>query len=201
MRDWGRDCWCEAGRDNSCGKRFEGKHGDLPDGYDHKYTYSHLGYNLKMTEMQAAVGVAQMEKLSDFTLRRRWNANFLSMRLGFHGLNPYYRTPRASTYGAPSWFGYAIAVEEDKLSRVDALKALEANGISTRMFFAGDVTRQPYFLNGCYDYRIYGHLTNTDYIVQNGFWIGIHQQIAQPQLEHVVQVLAEIVRKYGRKPG
>lgn len=180
FRDWGRDCWCEPGKDNSCGKRFDQKLGDLPQGYDHKYTYSHLGYNLKITDMQAACGLAQLDRLEGFIESRKNNFNFLHKRLS--GLSEYLILPEKTKNSEPSWFGFPITLRDNvKFNRFDLVNSLDQQKIGTRLLFAGNVTRQPYMQNRIY--RVSGELSNTDTIMNNTFWVGIYPGLNEEMLE------------------
>ncbi|AEM47334.1 DegT/DnrJ/EryC1/StrS aminotransferase [Acidithiobacillus ferrivorans SS3] len=182
FRDWGRDCYCAPGKDNTCGKRFGWQLGDLPLGYDHKYIYSHMGYNLKITDMQAACALAQMDRLEGFIEARRNNFAFLKGRL--KSLEEFLVLPEATPGAEPSWFGFPISIREDAgISRVDLLKYLDQYRIGTRLLFAGNLTRQPYF-QGRY-YRVSGELTNTDKVMNNTFWIGVYPGLNDTMLDHV----------------
>jgi CDP-6-deoxy-D-xylo-4-hexulose-3-dehydrase len=180
FRDWGRDCYCQPGKDNTCGKRFCQKLGDLPHGYDHKYTYSHLGYNLKITDMQAACGLAQLEKAPQFIQARKNNFAFLKERL--KDCEQFINLPVASEHSDPSWFGFPITMKEDSpVSRLDLLTYLDQNKVGTRLLFAGNLTRQPYMAGATY--RISGELTNTDNVMNNTFWIGVQPALTREMLE------------------
>ena len=182
FRDWGRDCYCAPGKDNTCGKRFGWQLGDLPLGYDHKYIYSHMGYNLKITDMQAACALAQMDRLEGFIEARRNNFAFLKGRL--KSLEEFLVLPEATPGAEPSWFGFPISIREDAgISRVDLLKYLDQYRIGTRLLFAGNLTRQPYF-QGRY-YRVSGELTITDKVMNNTFWIGVYPGLNDIMLDHV----------------
>ena len=184
FRDWGRDCYCEPGKDNTCGQRFSQQLGDLPYGYDHKYTYSHLGYNLKITDMQAACGLAQLEKAPQFINARKKNFSFLKKRL--ESCKEFISLPQATEHSEPSWFGFPITLKENcPVSRLDLIRYLDQNKIGTRLLFAGNLTRQPY-MNGI-NYRINGDLTNTDSVMNNTFWIGIHPALTLEMLEYTSQ--------------
>lgn len=186
FRDWGRDCYCGPGQDNTCNKRFGWQLGDLPAGYDHKYTYSHLGYNLKITDMQAAVAVAQMDKLPGFIQQRKENFNYLKKRLG--SLEEFLILPEATPNSEPSWFGFPITLKDDApVSRVDLLKFMDQHKIGSRLLFAGNLTKQPYFTGR--NYRISGELTNTDTIMNQTFWIGIYPGISTEMMDFVVEKL------------
>ncbi len=188
FRDWGRACWCPPGMDNCCGKRFEWKHGDLPYGYDHKYVYSHIGYNLKATDLQAAIGVEQLKKLPDFISRRKKNFHLL-----YEGLKKYSRfliLPQATANSCPSWFGFLISVKSNAgFTKNDLVEYLESHKIATRMLFAGNILRQPAYKDiKC---RIVGSLRNTDFIMRNTFWIGVYPGIANEQVGYVLKVFAD----------
>lgn len=181
FRDWGRDCYCPPGKDNTCGKRFCWKLGNLPEGYDHKYTYSHLGYNLKITDMQAACGVAQLAKAGDFIRRRRENFKFLKERL--NSCQEFIMLPEATPQSDPSWFGFPITLRKNApVSRVDLLTYLDQEKVGTRLLFAGNLTRQPYMLGKTY--RISGELTNSDVVMNDTFWIGVQPALTQEMLEY-----------------
>ncbi len=188
FRDWGRDCYCAPGCDNTCGCRFEQKHGNLPYGYDHKYVYSHLGYNLKITDMQAACGLAQLEKLDFFIEKRRLHFNHLTSRL--QSLRDFLHLPQATPNSNPSWFGYPITLKDNcGTSRVDLLKYLDEYKIGTRLLFAGNLTKQPYFKG--IDYRVVGDLTYTDKTMNDTFWIGVQPALSIEQLDFVCDKLEE----------
>jgi len=179
FRDWGRDCYCPPGKDNTCGKRFCWKLGTLPEGYDHKYTYSHLGYNLKITDMQAACGLAQLEKLDKFIASRRKNYSYLHDRL--KSCEEFLMLPAPTEHSNPSWFGFPITLKpEAPVSRVDLLAYLDQNKIGTRLLFAGNLVRQPYMLGK--NFRISGELSNTDEIMRNTFWIGVQPALTEEML-------------------
>jgi len=180
FRDWGRDCYCAPGKDNTCGKRFCQKLGNLPEGYDHKYTYSHLGYNLKITDMQAACGLAQLDKASAFIQARKDNFAFLKERL--KDCEEFVHLPEATEHSDPSWFGFPITLKENcPVTRLDLLTYLDQNKVGTRLLFAGNLTSQPY-MQGAY-YRISGDLTNTDNVMNNTFWIGVQPALTREMLE------------------
>lgn len=188
FRDWGRDCYCPPGCDNTCGKRFDQQLGSLPDGYDHKYTYSHLGYNLKITDMQAACGLAQMDRVEDLVQKRKDNYEYL--RDGLVSCEEFIILPEATQNSDPSWFGFPITIREDSgISRVDLLRFMEQYKIGTRLLFAGNLTRQPYFEN--VNYRVVGDLTNTDLIMNNTFWIGIYPALGEEHLDFVIEKFEE----------
>lgn len=182
FRDWGRDCYCEPGCDNTCGKRFGQQLGSLPFGYDHKYTYSHLGYNLKITDMQAACALAQMDRLPNFIETRKCNFAFLKERL--KSCSEFLVLPEPTAESDPSWFGFPITLRESAgVARVEILKYLDQYKIGTRLLFGGNLIRQPYFNDRAY--RISGELTNTDDIMNNTFWIGVYPGLSEPMLEYV----------------
>jgi CDP-6-deoxy-D-xylo-4-hexulose-3-dehydrase len=199
FRDWGRDCWCDPGKDNTCGKRFKWQLGTLPCGYDHKYTYSHVGYNLKATDMQAALGASQIDKLPHFIERRKENFNFL--RAALTPLQDCLLLPEATPGSDPAWFGFPIGVREDAPFRRDELtRTLEAKKIGTRLLFAGNLLRQPAY-EGC-TYRAIGELPNTDFAMNNVFWIGVYPGLTRPMLEYVAASIGEFVAQAkGRNSG
>ena len=183
FRDWGRDCYCQPGKDNTCGKRFNWQLGNLPQGYDHKYTYSHMGFNLKITDMQAACGLAQLDKLDSFIKARKDNFDYLKEKL--KSCDEFIHLPEATENSEPSWFGFLITLKENAgVNRVDFLKYLDQNKIGTRLLFAGNLTKQPYMINR--QYRIVGNLDNTDYIMNNSFWIGVYPGLTKEMLNFVV---------------
>jgi CDP-4-dehydro-6-deoxyglucose reductase, E1 len=190
FRDWGRDCWCEPGVDNTCGKRFDWQLGTLPCGYDHKYTYSHVGYNLKATDMQAALGVRQMDKLPQFIERRK--ENFAYLREKLQPLEDVLILPQATEGSDPSWFGFPIGVREKAPFKRDQLtKTLEAHKIGTRLVFAGNLTRQPAYEG--WEFRVVGDLKNTDFVMDRVFWIGVFPGLTTEMLDYIVQVATEFV--------
>jgi CDP-4-dehydro-6-deoxyglucose reductase, E1 len=181
FRDWGRDCYCPPGKDNTCGRRFCWKLGNLPEGYDHKYTYSHLGYNLKITDMQAACGVAQLAKADFFIQRRKENFDYLKKRLA--SCEEFMILPEATAGSAPSWFGFPITLRENSpTSRGDLIGYLDQFKIGTRLLFAGNLTRQPYMIGR--NFRISGQLTNTDVVMHNTFWIGVQPALSEEMLDY-----------------
>lgn len=189
FRDWGRDCWCETGKDNTCGKRFDWQLGSLPYGYDHKYTYSHIGYNLKATDMQAAVGVSQLRKLPEFIEKRNANFNYLYQRL--EHLQDYFILPQATPNSAPSWFGFPIYVRpEAAFTRREAVHWLDAHKIGTRLLFAGNLTRQPAYREQTY--RIAGSLARTEEVMERVFWLGVYPGLSEPMLDYMCEVLAQL---------
>jgi CDP-6-deoxy-D-xylo-4-hexulose-3-dehydrase len=184
FRDWGRDCYCPPGRDNTCGKRFCWKLGDLPEGYDHKYTYSHLGYNLKITDMQAACGLAQLRKVEKFIDARKSNFSFLQQRL--KACEEFLQLPLATNHSDPSWFGFPITLKENcPVTRLDLLTYLDQSKVGTRLLFAGNLQRQPYMRN--VNYRTHGDLVNTDYVMNNTFWIGLQPSLTTEMLEYTAK--------------
>jgi CDP-4-dehydro-6-deoxyglucose reductase, E1 len=188
FRDWGRDCYCAPGCDNTCGKRFGQQFGSLPQGYDHKYTYSHLGYNLKITDMQAACGLAQLERVEEFVEKRK--ANFAYLKQGLASCEQFIELPEATPNSEPSWFGFPITLKEDcGISRVELVKFLDEAKIGTRQLFAGNLTRQPYFHD--VNYRVVGELTNTDRIMNQTFWIGIYPGLTHDHLDYVIAKFEE----------
>jgi CDP-6-deoxy-D-xylo-4-hexulose-3-dehydrase len=183
FRDLGRDCYCQPGKDNTCGTRFCWKLGDLPYGYDHKYIYSHLGYNLKISDMQAACGLAQLDKLEGFIQARKDNFKFLKTRLA--KCEKFLLLPEATTKSDPSWFGFPITLKQGApLNRVDLLNKLDEKKVGTRLLFAGNLTRQPYMVGR--NFRISGTLTNTDEVMNNTFWIGLYPGLTREMLEYTV---------------
>ncbi|EAP5062142.1 lipopolysaccharide biosynthesis protein RfbH [Salmonella enterica subsp. enterica] len=188
FRDWGRDCYCAPGCDNTCGKRFGQQLGSLPQGYDHKYTYSHLGYNLKITDMQAACGLAQLERVEEFVEQRK--ANFSYLKQGLQSCTEFLELPEATEKADPSWFGFPITLKETSgVNRVELVKFLDEAKIGTRLLFAGNLIRQPYFAN--VKYRVVGELTNTDRIMNQTFWIGIYPGLTTEHLDYVVSKFEE----------
>ncbi len=191
-RDWGRDCWCAPGKDNTCGKRFDWHLGELPAGYDHKYIYSHLGYNLKMTDMQAAVGVAQLDRLPDFIAARKRNFVFLSRRLA--GLSDRLILPEATPKSDPCWFGFPITIRPGSgVERRDLVRHLDAHKIGTRQLFGGNLTRQPYFRDR--RYRVFGSLETSDLVMERTFWLGVFPGLTEVHLEYVAAQLEAFVSK------
>jgi CDP-6-deoxy-D-xylo-4-hexulose-3-dehydrase len=188
IRDWGRDCWCPPGKDNTCQKRYNWSLGALPKGYDHKYTYSHIGYNLKVSDMQAAIGVSQLKKLPAFISKRKENFIYLKGKLA-----QYERElllPRATPGSDPSWFGFPITVKrESPVSRNELVKFLEANKIGTRLLFAGNLLKQPAYQN--VNHRVVGSLENTDTIMNDTFWLGVYPELEKEHLDYVAQKVGE----------
>jgi len=192
FRDWGRDCYCETGHDNTCKKRFEWQLGELPHGYDHKYIYSHIGYNLKATDIQAALGVSQLRKLDRFIERRRENFNYLLSGLkDIEGL----QMPRATEKSEPSWFGFPITLDPNHpVNREELLRFLDKRKIGTRLMFAGNITRQPAYSKT--DFRIVGDLTNSDIVMRRSFWLGVYPGLDKKMLEYVVESVREFMIRH-----
>ena len=181
FRDWGRDCYCEPGKDNTCNKRFGWKLGDLPFGYDHKYTYSHLGYNMKITDMQAACGLAQLERLEQFIINRKENFNFLFKNL--KNLEEFLILPEAEKNSDPSWFGFPLSLRKNnKFNRNDLIKYLNDNKIGTRLLFSGNLIKQPYMKD--VSFKVHGELKNTDFVMENTFWIGLYPGLSLGHLDY-----------------
>jgi CDP-4-dehydro-6-deoxyglucose reductase, E1 len=192
FRDWGRDCWCEPGKDNTCGKRFGWQLGTLPCGYDHKYTYSHIGYNLKATDMQAAVGVAQLRKLPSFVEARR--RNFAALHEGLRELEEFLILPKATPGTQPSWFGFPIAVRPHApFSRNELTAHLDRQKIGTRLLFGGNLLRQPAYRN--VEHRVIGDLKNSDFVMNQVFWLGVYPGLTNAMLELVIDSIHAFCRK------
>lgn len=188
FRDWGRDCYCPPGKDNTCDKRFCWKLGDLPEGYDHKYTYSHLGYNLKITDMQAACALAQLDRLDNFIVLRKSNYSYLKEKL--QTCADFLHLTEVTPHSDPSWFGFALVLKQDSgFTRVDLLNYLDQNKIGTRLLFAGNLTRQPYMLGK--NFRVSGDLTNTDIVMNQTFWLGVYPGLTSEHLDYVVEKLED----------
>jgi len=188
FRDWGRDCYCPPGKDNTCNKRFCWKLGNLPEGYDHKYTYSHLGYNLKITDMQAACALAQLDRLDDFIAARKANFTYLKARL--QSCADFLHLPEATPNSEPSWFGFPVVLKESAgVKRVDLLNYLDQNKIATRLLFAGNLTRQPYMIGQ--NFRVCGDLTNTDVVMNQTFWLGVFPGLTTEHLDYIAEKLEE----------
>ena len=188
FRDWGRDCYCAPGCDDTCGKRFSQQFGTLPDGYDHKYVYSHLGYNLKITDMQAACGVAQLEKLESFISKRRENFQYLNNRLA--SLSDFIEIATPTKNSNPSWFGFPITIKESSgVKRIDLVKYLDQYNIGTRLLFAGNLTNQPYFEG--VEYKVSGSLKNTDRTMNQTFWVGVQPSLGQEHYNFIAEKLEE----------
>lgn len=188
FRDWGRDCWCDPGKDNTCGKRFCWQLGELPEGYDHKYTYSHVGYNLKLTDMQAAVGVAQLARLPGFIAAR--NANFAYLHAALDELRDVLVLPEATPNSAPSWFGFPILVRPSApFTRNELVQHLESRKVATRLVFAGNLVRQPAYQN--VRHRAVGDLAQSDAVMNDAFWIGVFPGLDEPRLQYMAQTIRE----------
>jgi CDP-6-deoxy-D-xylo-4-hexulose-3-dehydrase len=190
FRDWGRDCWCMPGKDNTCGKRFDWQLGELPHGYDHKYIYSHIGYNLKATDMQAAVGVSQLRKLPRFIETRRRNFHYLTQRL--KPLEDVLILPEATPNSEPSWFGMPLAVRPGTITRAGLVRHLDARKVHTRQVFAGNLVRQPAYKD--VTYRVVGDLWGADFIMNHAFWIGVYPGLTEEMLDYVVKSITEYTR-------
>jgi CDP-6-deoxy-D-xylo-4-hexulose-3-dehydrase len=186
FRDWGRDCYCAPGKDNTCNKRFCWKLGDLPEGYDHKYTYSHLGYNLKISDMQAACALGQLDRLDEFIAARRANFAYLHERL--QSCAEFLHLPQTTPNSNPSWFGFPLVLKpESGVKRVDLLNYLDQNKIGTRLLFAGNLTRQPYMLGQ--NFRVHGELRNTDIVMNQTFWVGVYPGLTSSMLDFMIERL------------
>ncbi|MCK1592896.1 DegT/DnrJ/EryC1/StrS family aminotransferase, partial [Bradyrhizobium sp. 169] len=191
FRDWGRDCYCDPGKDNTCNRRFGWQLSDLPHGYDHKYTYSHLGFNLKITDLQAAVGLAQLGHLEDFIAARR--RNFDTLKQGLRGLEDLFILPEATANSEPSWFGFLLTVRESApFSRDEIVRHLNDRKIGTRLLFGGNLTRQPYMQNR--QYRVHGKLTNSDRVMNQTFWIGVYPGLGAAELDYVIGTIDDFCR-------
>jgi CDP-4-dehydro-6-deoxyglucose reductase, E1 len=192
FRDWGRDCWCEPGDQNTCGKRFDWQLGELPHGYDHKYIYSHIGYNLKATDLQAAVGVAQLAKLEGFIEARR--RNFQKLYEGLKPLEEFFILPKATPGADPSWFGFPMAVRpEAPFTRAEVVRFLEGKKIATRMLFGGNLVRQPAYAEA--PHRAIGDLANADFAMERVFWVGVYPGLTAPMLDYMLEALDEFRRQ------
>lgn len=197
LRDWGRDCWCKSGCDDSCAKRFKWKLGDLPSGYDHKYIYSHIGYNLKPVDMQPAIGVEQLKKLPDFIEKRR--ENFKMLYEALKGFERFFILPEATENSDPSWFGFIITVREDApFSRDDIVGFLEDKKIATRPLFAGNILRHPAYSD--VEHRVYGKLANTDIVMERAFWIGVYPGIDREKMDYILTAFNEFMLGFQESP-
>lgn len=195
LRDWGRDCWCGTGCDNTCKNRFGWKLGDLPQGYDHKYIYSEIGYNFKMTDIQAALGLAQLNKLPKFIKKRKDNFSYLYE--AFKVFDKYFILPKWNSKAEPSWFGFLLTIKPNiRFSRTELLQYLNDKKIGTRLLFAGNVTKQPYFKNYDINYRIVGGLQYTDEVMNRTFWIGVYPGLNKIMLNYVIKSFKEFLEKY-----
>ncbi|MDZ7318893.1 MAG: lipopolysaccharide biosynthesis protein RfbH [candidate division KSB1 bacterium] len=194
FRDWGRDCWCEPGKENTCGKRYDWQLGDLPYGYDHKYIYSHIGYNLKLTDMQAAVGVAQLKKLPHFIEMRR--KNFQVLYAGLRDLEEFFILPEATPHSEPSWFGFPLAVRTDApFTRSQVIRYLQEHKIATRLLFGGNLVRQPAYCD--VPHRIIGNLSNSDFVMNQVFWIGVYPGLSERMIEYILHTFHQISHRSG----
>ena len=192
FRDWGRDCYCKGGENNTCGKRFSGTYGELPYGYDHKYVYSHIGYNLKVTDMQAAIGVAQLEKLPSFIKSRK--DNFNTWMEGFKSLSDYFILPRATENSDPAWFAFPVSVKEDApFVRTDLTDYLASHGIETRNMFAGNITKQPAYLD--IEKKVVGELKNTDFVMNNTFFLGTYPGLTGDMISYCINVIVDFIKE------
>jgi CDP-6-deoxy-D-xylo-4-hexulose-3-dehydrase len=198
LRDWGRDCWCPPGVDNTCGRRFDWQLGELPYGYDHKYVYSHVGYNLKMTDMQAAVGVAQLDKLDGFIQAR--NSNFNKIYAGLKDLQEFLILPEATKNSEPSWFGFPITVRKDApFTRFELVQHIESRRIGTRQLFGGNLLRQPAYLKS--PMRVVGDLANADFITENTFWIGVYPGLTKEMISYMLQEIQGFISEKVKQGG
>jgi len=191
FRDWGRDCYCAPAEEGTCGKRYEWQLGNLPKGYDHKYTYSHIGYNLKVTDMQAAIGLSQLKKLPRFITARNENFRLLTEHLKSNGALEYYEIPEVIKGGTPSWFGYLLTIKNSDLSRKDILKYLSEKKVGTRLLFGGNLLKQPAYIN--IDHTVYGTLENTDRIMNCSFFVGIWPGLNREMIAYIAQTLLDAV--------
>jgi len=195
--DWGRDCWCGTGKDNTCGKRFDWQLGKLPYGYDHKYVYSEIGYNLKNTDLNVAIGLAQLDKLDDFIKQRKENFEYLLEKM--KKFDHFFFLPEPTKNSIPCWFGFILTLKPDlPFKRLELLKFLEENKIATRLLFGGNILRQPYFIDYEINYRIVGDLKNTDYIMNNTFWIGVCPLISKKDLDYIIQKFESFLIKFNK---
>jgi CDP-6-deoxy-D-xylo-4-hexulose-3-dehydrase len=193
LRDWGRHCWCPTGKDNTCKNRYNWQLGNLPEGYDHKYIYGELGYNLKLSDLHAAIGIAQMDKLPDFIKKRRENFEYL--RNGLKGLSDYFILPEATKNSEPSWFGFLVTIKDKSINRKELLGHLNNKKIGTRLLFGGNMTKQPYFVdNKDLDYRVVGDLKNTDTITTDTFWVGVYPRLSFTDLDYIIEAFKEYVK-------
>jgi CDP-6-deoxy-D-xylo-4-hexulose-3-dehydrase len=194
-RDWGRDCWCGTGQDNSCNNRYGWQVGELPKGFDHKYTYSRLGYNLKITDMQAALGVAQLEKLEGFIAKRNTNWAYLIKRFQEEWLEKYFILPEVTKNSEPSWFGFVLSIRpETAINREELMKYLNDKKIGTRLLFAGNYLRQPAFIDYVTEYRVIGDLKNADFVMNYTFWLGVFPGLGEEQYDYVVEMIKNFLK-------
>ena len=187
FRDWGRDCWCAPGKEDTCGKRFGWQLGDLPFGYDHKYTYSHVGYNLKVTDTQAAIGLGQLEKADQFVEKRKINHKMLYNKLKQAGLEEHLILPEATPNSDPSWFGFLMTLRNENVDRTELTQYLESEKVGTRLLFAGNLTKQPAYTN--MKYRVVENLDNTDIVMNRSFWIGIWPGLEEEHFDYMTEKL------------
>ncbi|MDB5037806.1 MAG: putative aminotransferase [Bacteriovoracaceae bacterium] len=192
FRDWGRDCWCDTGKSNTCGKRFDWKLGDLPEGYDHKYTYSHIGYNLKSTDLQASLGLSQLKKLPGFIEARR--KNFNRLKSGFKAFEDFFILPEETAGAEASWFGFPLTLRESApFSRNDLIRFLTSAKIDTRLLFGGNLTRQPAYAEE--KFRVVGDLKYSDIVMERSFWIGVYPGLTAPMIDYVIDSFAQFLRR------
>jgi CDP-6-deoxy-D-xylo-4-hexulose-3-dehydrase len=192
FRDWGRDCWCAPGKDNTCGERYCQKLGDLPEGYDHKYTYSHIGFNLKATDMQAAIGLSQLKKADAFIEKRRANHQMLYSKL--KSLEEYFILPEATEHADPSWFGFLVTIRDgQQINRNKLVEYLETNKIGTRLLFGGNLTKQPAYKHT--NYRIFNNLDNTDKVMNDAFWLGVWPGLQETHYDYILDKITAFIKK------
>jgi len=194
IRDWGRHCWCPTGKDNTCKNRFRWKLGDLPEGYDHKYIYGELGYNLKLSDLHAAIGVAQMDRLAGFTKKRQQNYTYLREKM--KRFSDYFVLPEATDNSEPSWFGFVLSIKDNKIKRQELLNYFAERNIGTRLVFAGNITKQPYFTNNKnIKYRAIGDLKNTDSVMNDAFWVGVYPGINRAMMDKTIKCFADFIKQ------
>lgn len=194
FRDWGRDCWCQTGMNNTCGKRYSWKLGKLPQGYDHKFVYSHVGYNMKITDIQAALGCSQLDKVEQFIEKRKENFEYLLKKFNEEKLNKYFILPKAHPKSEPSWYGFLLTIKnKSKINRNDLVKHLNSKRILTRLLFAGNLTKQPGYMNK--KHRVVGSLKNTDKIMSDSFWVGVWPGLGQKELDFITYEIKKYILK------